>query len=411
MKRRLIRFAQRYSLIAVMAALVVSPVAAQVDSRALGPNWPVLLMPPHIMEAPQPQSMELEAPLLAEVIESSKNKVTSSDAAALLGEETDGDPQATTLDKMMNAPRQAVSLARDGKYKQAIEKGKPLLEQEAKTYGDFTWDLLTTAVAWSQLQNGDYADSIVSWRKGGAKIKDIPVRQYHLIVARVIDRYQKESPDDLPKLKESANLQAEVIKDLKQPVTQFLRSIELTKTVKHFEGRLNNLSVAYNKLRLVMAVDRDTGEKLLTEYFRPAVDALLKEGLDSNLEAANKQYQLLVRAEEKPLVRSDIPAWNAEVVKLWNMIRQVKRLCRIHNYLQRLELAGNLDNSSPFEAAHELLFAPGELRYVWQTTGRSTSSGFDMSRRAPSDQTPSRTELREELERQKRDRGLMHPMR
>lgn len=406
MKRILIRFAQRYSLAAVMAVLVAAPAAAQIDSRTLGPNWPTLLLPPHVLEAPQPQSLELEAPLLAEVLESSKNKVTSSDAAALLGEETDGDPEATTLDKMMNAPREVVSLARDGKYKQAIEKGKPLLEQETKTYGDFTWDILTTAVAWSQLQNGDYADSIVSWRKGGAKIKDITVRQYHLIVARVIDRYQKESPDELPRLKEPANLQAEVIKELKEPVTQLLRSLELTKTVKHFEGRLNNLSVAYNHLRLVMAVDRDTGEKLLGEYFRPAVDALVKEGIEANLEAANKQYQALVRAEEKPLMRSGIAAWNAEVTKHWNMIRQVKRLCRIHNYLQRLELAGNVDNSSPFEAAHELLFAPGELRYVWQTTGRSTSAGFDMNRRAPSSETPSRTELREELERQRRDRGL-----
>ena len=104
--------------------------------------------------------------------------------------------------------------------------------------------------------------------------------------------------------------------------------------------------------------------------------------------------------------RSEIPVWNGEVTKLWSQVSEVKRLVRIHNYLQRMELAGEFDHATPFEAAHELLFAPGSLRYVWQTTGRSTPSGFDMTRRTPSTETPSNVELREAIERERRERGM-----
>ncbi len=391
-----------FTVFALVSVFSAGSAFGQLESNVLGDNWPTLFVPPYVMELPQPNTTELQPPRLEDRLAAGKVAPQSDAASDLLGiESKDGDPEATRLEDMMKAPREAITLARAGKYEEAIAKGEPLLSQDRATYGDYTWDLLTSAVAWSQMQTGAWSDSIASRRLGGSRIRDKDVKQYHMIVARTLERLQKDSPDKLEQYKDHAQFQMEVIKELQEPVRQILRSIELAKNINILNGRVRNLKVAYDNLRLVMAVDRDTGNKILNDYFRPAADSLITETAQTVLEAGQKQYQVLVRAEEKPMARSQIAAWNSEVGKLWNLVREAKRLARLHNYLQRLELAGNADNGALFNSAHELLFAPGELRHVWQTTGRSTAHGFDMRRRAPSTETPSRTEQREAAERER----------
>ena len=89
---------------------------------------------------------------------------------------------------------------------------------------------------------------------------------------------------------------------------------------------------------------------------------------------------------------------------MWASIAEVKRLCRIHSYLERLGLAGTVDRDTPFKAAHELLYAPPRekpkeantgsqtqqnaepiaYREVYKIVGTRNAAGIDMMRRGKS---------------------------
>jgi len=375
----------------------VGATQAQVASHYLPPEWPRKLLPPYVSGQPKVDSEQLSAPLFHEMKAARAIKVDRDEIEEILstgseGPQKQGKPDATTLADMCTAPKQVVEQALRGEHREAVQAGRKLLGRPKDVYGDFTWDYLASAVGWSLIQLGDLEGAAAAHRSGVAQIDDKDLCQYHIRVARLITSVlnpEGEASDasarlTIDELRKPGTIGNQLRRGLRPEVVQVKRSLELTRKAKTAASRLSNLEVAYENLRVIMAIDPVVAGRLLGD-FKSAANTLVSDTAEKMLQKAREQYDVLRLEERKSMRKSTIKAWNREVRKLWDLIAEVKRLCRIHNYLERLNLAGAAFADVPFKAAHELLYAPGEGREVYKLAGgRNSLGGTDMRRRGKS---------------------------
>jgi len=384
----------RRRIVCAMACLVVlawaSAARGQIESHYLPAEWPMRLLPKAVRDLPNPGTTELSVPLM------DQPAPPAADPPAAAAEQ--GKPDATRLSDMCTGPKAVVQQAFKGEHEAAAEAGRKLLERSKACYRDFTWDYLGSATAWSLIQLGRHQDAVDAHRATASRITDADVRQYHLRAIRVILSALKpeaERDKDHPKpedLKTPGTLRAALRKGLKDEVKQIRKSIEILKSARSVAPRIGNVETAYGKLRLVMAVDPETASGLLGDY-KAAADTLVTDVADKLAARTEAQHRKVARIGTGTTFRKrDIKPWNNEVMKLWELVRGVKRVCRVHNYLGRLNLVGTADAAGPFNRAHDCLFAAGRggdvykvmgARVPYHSGGSDKVGGTDMRRRAP----------------------------
>lgn len=385
----------------------------QVQSHWLPNAWPWDLLPRYVSEPPAAWNQQMAAPLWYEqqagqaatkVATDTLNEVLSGDTNSSTKQ---GRADATTLGDMLAAQREVVQLAQAAKWAEAAESGRKLMDKPKETCGDYTWDFLASAVAWSLIQTGNYQAAAEVHRAAVAAIVDADLKQFHRrtagAIGEVLKGGDKNAPQPKPEeLKDAARLQGILRKGLAEEARQTMVSIEKVKTGKTVDIRLSNLLVAYKSLRTIQAVDPVVTQRLIGD-FKAAADSLVTDSAAVVLKQAAAQHEKLQVLERTPMRASAVNQWNDEVRKLWASLAEVKRLCRIHSYLERLGLAGAADRDTPFKAAHELLYAPPqerrvepapgqvrpaveEIQYreVYKLVGGRTSTGTDYQRRGKS---------------------------
>ena len=384
--------------IAAWLAVLSSGVAArgQVESHYLPRAWPKRLLTREVSDLPNPGTTELSAPLWEEPAGPPEPETTQAGT-----DKEPGRPDATTLSDMCAGPKAVVQQTYKQEYDGAAKAGRALLERSKGTYRDFTWDYLASATAWSLIQLGRYDEAADAHRAAASRINDADLREYHLRVVGVILSALKpeaERDADAPKpddLKKPDTFRTQLRKGLDADVKQVRRSIEIMKTARSIEPRIGNVEAAYARLRLAMVIDPDTASGLLDDY-RAGVDTLVTDAADKVVARTEEHHRKLARiATGTTFRKQDIKPWNAGVMVLWENIREAKRLCRIHNYLGRLNLAGTADAAGMFNRAHDCLFAAGRggdvykvmgARVPYHSGGSDKVGGIDMRRRAPFDE-------------------------
>jgi len=377
--------------VALLAA--AASASGQIESHYLPHAWPKRLLTREVSDLPNPGTTQLSAPLWSEPADPPAPATTQA------GTEKDpGKPEATTLSDMCAAPKAVIQQTYKQQYESAAEAGAALLERSKGTYRDFTWDYLGSATAWSLIQLGRYDAAADAHRAAASRIDDADVRQFHLRVVGIILSALKpeaERDADAPKpddLKNPDTLRALLRKGIADDVKQIRRSIDIMKTAKSVEPRIGNVEAAYARLRLAMVVDPQTAEGLLGDY-KAAVDTLVTDAAARVVERTEEHHRKLARiATGTTFRKQDIKPWNSAVMTLWEHVREAKRLCRIHNYLGRLNLAGTADAAGMFNRAHDCLFAAGRggdvykvmgARVPYHSGGSDKVGGTDMRRRAP----------------------------
>ena len=140
---------------ACLAVLSAGPAAwGQVESHYLPAEWPRKLLPPYVSGQPKVDIEQLSAPLFHEMTEARTIRVETRQVDDILKTEDEaatdrGIPDATTLADMCRTPKKVVEQALRGEHEAAARAGRALLEKPKDTYGDFTWDYVASAVAWS----------------------------------------------------------------------------------------------------------------------------------------------------------------------------------------------------------------------------------------------------------------------
>lgn len=132
----------------------------------------MVLFPTWVSLLPEVGCQEISAPLAHE-------KAASRSGAA---------NAVRSLSKIPKESRGAVELAQSGQYAQAATAGNALLKLPGHTYGDFTWDYLANATAWSHIQAGSLKAAERAHRAAVARIADTAVVQYHRVAA---DRFRE----------------------------------------------------------------------------------------------------------------------------------------------------------------------------------------------------------------------------
>lgn len=421
------RHAAPLLLALAILAIGATGVQGQVTSHWLTNNWPWELLPKYVEDPPTAWTETVAVPLWYELPPAPGDIKVAADAVnQVLAADTVtgtklGRPDATTLDEMLTAQRGVVLAAQASKWAETVEAGRKLLAMPKETCGDFTWDYLAAATAWACLQTGDYKAAAEAHSAGASAITDVDLKEYHRRRAAAILEAVKGGDRDVPAtkiddLKTPATIDNLLRKGLAEEARQVMISLEKVKTAKTVKIRLSNLLVAYQNLRRIQAIDPVVTQRLLGD-FKAAVDSLVTDSAAAVLKQAAVQHDKLVVAERMPMRASAMPLWNSDVRAMWASIAEVKRLCRIHSYLERLGLAGTVDRDTPFKAAHELLYAPPRerpretnttgqaqqnqemepiaYREVYKIVGTKTAAGIDMMRRGKSlelDQTePAKT--------------------
>ena len=122
----------------------------------------------------------------------------------------------------------------------------------------------------------------------------------------------------------------------------------------------------------MIAADPDTGNELAKTSFREAADGLAKTIAPALLAEAKRAGDNLSETYSSLIFERQFGIWNSRVKTLWNKVRHVKRICRMHDYLVRAKLASGTDANRIFREAHRLLFVPDNPRLVWQELGKTT---------------------------------------
>ncbi len=372
-------------LCTAMAALAGLPGIAQgrIESHCLPPEMPMALFPSWVSTLPDIECREISAPLIRDHLE--LRKVVVADARVTLGLKPleQGTPDATRLSDMCEEPRDAIRLAQSGKYREAAKAGDALLGLGRSRYGDFTWDYLANATAWAYIQTGSLSGAVQAHNAAAARIQDTAVARYHRLAATTLHETVKSAGQ----LQENSTYQAEIRKALEGTVKNFkLNNVLATKT-RSAEARLRHLDAAYKALRVIMATDPNIGKPLQGNAFREAADGLVDDISPVLLDEARAARDRLVALYPQSLPERKFHHWNTDVQILWDKVRHVKRLCRMHDYLARIKLAGPGNAADRFREAHRLLFAPGRDDLVWQEMGKRPVHFKDHRRRVPHKQT------------------------
>ena len=347
----------------VISALAIGVMAgtagAQIRSH-LTPQMPPALVPPWVTTRPALESQEVSAPL---VRQGNAQKGAAADA--------DGRPDATTLDAMCKEPREAIRLAESGKFKEAVEAGRPLIALPRERFRDYTWDYLANAVAWAGIQSGDRQAAAAAHSAAITRIDDPALSEYHRIALAMLQETKKSTAE----LKDYATYQAEIRSGLKTRLESFNQSLAAAQKARFSDTVLRHLRDAYDKLRVLAATDPETARGAPLAAFRKAATGLTAQvipPLINDLQRAKSRigkvamYGFANHGIETP----DWPAWNGEVGALWSKILEIKRLCRIQDYLVRANLSEPCDCRDQFRQAHECLFDPNDNNFVWQKPGQ-----------------------------------------
>ena len=366
--KRTVRIA---TVLAALAALT-GTVAAKVESRCLPPEMPIVLFPTWVSLLPEVGCQEISAPLAHE-------RAASRSGAA---------KAVRSLSKIPKESRAAIELAQSGQYTQAATAGNALLKLPGRTYGDFTWDYLANATAWSHIQAGSLKGAEGAHRAAVARIADTAVVQYHRVAADVL----RDTKKSAQQLKDYATYQDEMREGLVDRVKTFEENAQLARKVRSAEARLRRLKAAYTELRVLVAADPDIGNASAKATFRKGADGLAGDVIPVLLGEARRASDRLVALYPQMLPEHKFRQWNTEIRTLWNSVRHVKRLCRMHDYLARLKLATRGESERLFRQAHQLLFVPDNARMVWQEIGHACLlNGIahrDLRRKVPYQETP-----------------------
>ena len=339
----------RLSLLLALAMLAIAPgiAAAKVESRCLPPEMPKTLFPTWVLRLPPVESQEISAPLHAPNARKGSAKAVSD------------------LSGMAKEARAAIELANNGKFREAAMAGGALLKLPSHWYGDYTWDYLANATAWSHIQTGSLKAAENAHRAAVARVVDSAVLQYHRLAAEMLDETEKSARQ----LKDYSAYRDEMTDSLATHLAGYERNIKMASQSPLAPARERCLKEAYDHLRVITAADPEKGKELARTSFRDAADGLAKAIAPTLLAEARKARDALIQAYTDLLAERQWRAWNSGVTTLHNRVQHVKRVCRIHDYLARAKLANRGDADQIFRQAHRLLFADDGTRLVWQELG------------------------------------------
>jgi hypothetical protein len=367
---------------ALAIAVMTGTAGAQIGSRCLGPEMPPALAPSWVSTRPPLESQEVSARLVQPA-----NAQKAAAAAA-----AEGRPAATTLDEMCKEPREAIRLAQSGKYKEAVEAGRPLLALPREKFRDYTWDYLANAIAWSGIQSGDRQAAAMAHNAAIIRIDDPAIADYHRIALVMLQETKKSAAE----LKDYAIYQGEIRAGLKDRLEGVKQSLAAAQKARFADTVLRHLRDAYEKLRVLVAADPETGRGEPLAAFRKAATGLTVQAIPPFVSEARRMQKHLDDVaghgyHGHGIEQTDFGAWNSDVAALWAKVQEIKRLCRIQDYLVRENLSEPCDCHRQFQQAHECLFVPGDTRLVWQKVGQmriiNTLEHMDIRLRVPWQET------------------------
>jgi hypothetical protein len=349
----------RLWLVLSVAAAAAAPAAAQIDSHCVPQEWPAQLFPNWVTRIPEVESQEIAAPLLSDAARSRKS------AAKTSGEKDR--PDATNLAEMCAEPREAIRLAEAGSHMAAARAGDALLEGPRERYRDFTWDYLANATAWSFIQCGDLLGATRAHTSAAARIDDPAVSEYHSRIAKMLS-----SPGRVAgPLKDYATYTAEVQKVINERIEALKKAALPGQKITLDDFRMARLYDAYGILRVLAAFDQNVAKQEARNTYLPAAQGLVNDVLPLQLEEGRNIRKAMEDRMKTFVHTEDFDKWNATVGALWMKVRKIKRLCRMHDYLVRMDLAKAGGADRMFGEAHRLLFATNDGGRVWQDLGRT----------------------------------------
>jgi len=343
----------RLSLWLALTMLAIAPgiAAAKVESRCLPPEMPKTLFPTWVMRLPPAGSQDISRP----------------PQNARVGSQKGSAKAVTDLSGMAKEARAAIELANEGQFREAAMAGGALLKLPSHWYGDYTWDYLANATAWSHIQTGSLKGAENAHRAAVARVVDSAVLQYHRLAAKMLEETEKSARQ----LKDYSVYRDEMTDCLATHLAGYERNIKTARQSPLAPARERCLKQAYDHLRVITAADPDKGKELARTSFRDAADGLIKVIAPALLAEARKPRDALVKAYTGLLFERQWRAWNSSVKTLHNRVQHVKRVCRLHEYLARVKLANRGNADQIFRQAHRLLFADDGTRLVWQELGGS----------------------------------------
>jgi len=343
-----------------IAAALAPPAAAQIDSHCIPLEMPTLLFPNWVAQLPAVESQEIAAPLLSDVAKAHLA------AAAKAGDGQDR-PDATNLAAMCKEPREAISLAEAGRFLEAARAGDALLEGPRERYRDFTWDYLANATAWSFIQAGDLLGAARAHTSAAARIDDPAVSEYHGRIAKMLSSPGRTAAS----LKDYAAYKAEVQKLIDERA-ETLRKVALPgQKIVLDKVRVATLNDGYRILRVIAAFDGAAAKQEIKNTFVPAAQGLVNDVLPTQSQQGKEIQKALDKRMDNWIAVEEQNQWNGAVQALWLKVRVIKRLCRMHDYLARMNLANRGGDELFFSQAHGLLFVPGGGGKVWQEMGHT----------------------------------------
>lgn len=377
----------------LVTALGSDRLYGQVRSNCPPKRFALTLFPDYVGSAPPVETHEVSAPFPKDAPARDYSKAEDA-AKELLGLGGQSDKaEAETYDDLAAKPKKAVDLANGRRWKEAAEAGEEVLREPQGTYNDFTWSYVGNAAGWACVQLGDLARAAAAHAAAATKVADPAVRQYHQTAAQIF----KSTTKSADQLKDPSVYDLEFRQALLDDVTTFKKSVVTIKTAPTLPARISALETAYVKLRYVSAVDPVIAKKLVESDFRAAADMLLAEAAPALLTKAKERVAQLAALDRRFLRQQEWPIWNSEVSGLWAAVAEVKRVCRMHDYLVRLGLADAKDANGPFREANALLFAPRkvtdkpeELLKVYHLIGHKfdVGAGTDVRKHVPYIETP-----------------------
>jgi hypothetical protein len=347
----------RLTVILSITAALVSSAGGQIDSHCVPAEWPAQLFPNWITKLPTVESQEVAAPLLSDAAKSRKAKAAG-------GQDR---PDATNLVEMCKDPREAIRMAEGGRFLEAAKAGDALLEGPREKYRDFTWDYLANATAWSFLQCGDLAGATRSHINAAARIDDPAVSEYHSRIAKMLSSPGRVAAP----LKDYAAYKAEVQKVINERVEALKKVAQPSQKIVLDEIRLARLRDAYVILRVLAAFDQAVAKQEIQNTYVPAAQGLVNDVLPAELEEGTKIQKAMNDRMKTFISGREFDEWNTAVATLRLKVREIKRLCRMHDYLVRMELAKAGGADRFFGEAHRLLFCVNDAGKVWPEVGHA----------------------------------------
>jgi hypothetical protein len=378
----------RTGLLAVVLVALPAAALGQITSHCLPETRPPGMLPSRVLDTPPVHAQEVSVPLVHEQ-KAGPTETSDAEIRRMLGLEAKpvGRADATSLKQMVPEARRVVEQARSGAYRAAAEAGDRLLRSTSGQFGDYTWDYVGSATAWSHLQLGQTGAAAEAHGLAAGHIRDPDVTTYHRMAAAAI-RKAAESPGGAARLKDPAAWNKAVREQLVDTLKTFQERVELAGSVRSATRRLDNLRQAYGALRVLLAADPDFAEQQAVPAFREAADTLCTESIPDILDSGRAIHRRLTQLQGIPIKGVDWGLWCRLVSGLWDTVREAKRVCRAHDYLRRLGLASSRDAGRLFREANGLLFAPGSRRHLWNPRGGLRGSySRDIRKLIPYDET------------------------